>query len=79
MTLNKSELLTDALALVDIANRYGATKGERQAIVDKATELKNLITEPLHVDGVPPTDEALHAMWTGLEGKIDAELARDKS
>lgn len=77
MPIDKAEILKDALALADIAVRYGATKAERQVIVDKATELKNLITEPLHVDGVPPTDEELHAAWVGLQAKIDAELGRD--
>ncbi len=72
--INKQQIIEDALALVKIATRYGDTKAERQVIVDKATELKNLITEPLHVNGVPPSDEELHAAWVGLIGKIDAEL-----
>jgi hypothetical protein len=78
MPINTQEILKDALALADIAKRYDSTKPERQAVVARATELKNLITQPLHVDGIPPTDEELHAAWIGLEGKIDAELARDK-
>jgi hypothetical protein len=77
--MDKQQILEDALALVRIATRYSDTKPEQKVIRDKATELKNLVTEPLHVDGVPPTDEQLHAAWVGLAGTIDAELARDKS
>jgi hypothetical protein len=78
MSIDKAEIIQDAVALANIVDRYGDTKGERQDIVDKANELKALIVSPLAVDGVPPTDEELHALWEGLVSKIDAELNRGK-
>ncbi len=72
MTLQ--DILKDALAVADIANKYGATKADRQDIVDAATKLKDLLSSGL--PGGPFSDADLHAKAAAITAKIDAELAR---